>query len=628
MSTPNLSKLGIFMPSSAVGGAEHYVKNIIPLIEKAGFQVVVILSQDPNLINFFTDLNVECLISNIAWSGGEEDLEVEDAYLQKLSRQYREAIAVLNSLDIDCAFVNLPWVDFGLGISLACHNLKIPCINLVHLCPWKVDLNSLTKQLFRELAAANSHFITVSDENRIQLSLSTGIDRDSIEVFYNSRDVESKYIGLTSKEYKLHRLELLEELDLPLNSFLSVSVGRFSHQKNFLDIITTFSTIESKLANYYHLFLGEGELQEYYQATANRLGIADKLKFLGYRQDVDRFLALSDLFISSSLYEGLALSILEAAQFSCPIVATNTSSVREIIPNVDYGLLYNPGQYSLLAEHIEYAYFNGAAMKQKAQKLKLLCQEKFSLAKFEAQLKSILQTSVTTPVNTPSKLSISYDESSQMLEVDPNYDTTNYRYSGLPTSIVKPTDAIAFPLVNNAKELVDRQHERYLHCLNKVARKLQHHKAILCFGDFDPNFFRNHYSQENYLLLQIAVEDRSVNFQVGQIDRTCWGQNIEPEYIAQFTTFDTSADLIKFRAKSSEDNSHHYYTTKNLMQSCCQLPNNGSIDSLSLNLQAIASLFQPTEYYLLKKESIAEKMTMKLVSRQSQIVDEFSSLIA
>ena len=623
MSTPNLLKLGIFMPSSAVGGAEHYVKNIITLVEKAGFQAVVILSKDRNLIDFFADLNVECIISDIAWSGGEEDLEVGDRYLQKLSRQYREAIAVLNSINLDCAFVNLPWVDFGLGISLACHDLKIPCINLVHLCPWKVDLNSLTKQLFQELAAANSRFFTVSDDNRTQLSLSTGIDRDSIEVFHNSRDVESKYIGLTSKEHKLHRLELLEELGLPLNSFLSVSVGRFSHQKNFLDIITTFSTVEAKLANYYHLFLGEGELQEYYQAAVTRLGIADKLKFLGYRQDVDRFLALSDLFISSSLYEGLALSILEAAQFSCPIVATDASSAKEIIPNADYGLLYNPGQYSLLAKHIEYAYFHGEAMKEKARKLKLLCQEKFSLTKFETQLKNILQT-VTTPANTQSQLSVSYDEPSEMLEVNPNYNTANYRFSGLPTSIVKPTDAIAFPLINNAKELVHRKHEQYLHCSYKVAKKLRHHKAILCFGDFDPNFFRNHYSQENYLLLVISVENRNVNFKVCQINHTCWGQNIEPEYIAKFTTFDTSADLIKFRAKLSENNSRHYYTTKNRLQSYYRLPNDSNLDSLSLNLKAIESLFQPTEYYLLEKDRITEKITMRLISRRSQIVDEFS----
>ena len=395
MSIPNsLPKIAIFIPSSAIGGAEHYVKNILHLIEQVGFQPTLVLPENSQIVDFFSNLKVNYLISDIAWQGNAEDFKIGKSYLNKLSRQYREAIKILESLDPDCAFINLPWVDFGLGISLACHDLQIPCTNLVHLCPWKVDLNDLTKQLFQELAAANSSFFTVSHDNKIQLSLSTGIEPNLIKVFYNSRDVQNGYTSLTPRQYKFHRLELLDELELPLNSFVSISVGRFSHQKNFLDIITSFASIHEKLPNYYHLFLGEGELKDYYQKIALDLGLSDKLKFLGYRKDVARFLALSDLFISTSLYEGLALSILEAAQFLCPIVATNSSSAREIIPSSEYGLLYNPGQYNLLGEYIEFAYFNPDEMKNKALKLKSFCQEKFSLAKFKSNLENILRDSV------------------------------------------------------------------------------------------------------------------------------------------------------------------------------------------------------------------------------------------
>ena len=615
MSTPNLPQIGIFVPSSTIGGAEHYVKNILHLVEKIGFQVTLILSREASVIDFFSDLEVKYIISDIAWNGGEEDLEIGERYLQKLSQQYREAIAALNSLNLDCAFINLPWVDFGLGIALACHDLKIPCINLVHLCPWKVDLNSLTKQIFQELAAANSRFFTVSDDNRTQLSLSTGIDRNSIEVFYNSRDIESKYIGLTSKEYKLQRLELLEELGLPLNSFLSVSVGRFSHQKNFGDVITAFASVESKLANYYHLFLGIGELQETYQAIASDIGIADKLKFLGYRQDVDRFLALSDLFISSSLFEGLALSILEAAQFSCPIIATNVSSAREIIPSSDYGLLYNPGQYSLLSQHIEYAYFHGESMRQKARNLKAFCQQKFSLTKFETQLTGILQNSVNSAVNSPAKsLSVSFNSQDNSLEIEPNFNTANYEYHGLPESIV--TKAIAFSLPDTVKQLIEQKHEQYLHALYKAAKNLANRKTLLCFGNFDTNFFRTHYLPEPYLLLLISVQDReSVTFKLCYLDHTYWGQDIAPEYIAQFTTFDTVADTIELKEVVSEANSDRYCTAKHLLEDCYNLSNVNSLDNLSLNLKIINDLFKPQEYYLLEQDSESEQMTLKLAHR-------------
>lgn len=612
MSTLNSPKLGIFVPSSAIGGAEHYIKNILPLVKQAGFQPILILSTKKPVIDFFADLKVECLVADIAWSGGAEDLKIGSIYLQKLSKQYRSTMAVLESLKLDCAFINLPWVDFGVGISLACHDLKIPSINLVHLCPWKVKLNDLTKQIFQELVAANSRFYTVSNDNRIQLSLSTGIDRDLIEVFYNSRDVKSEYIGLTSKEYKLHRLELLEELELPLNSFLSISVGRFSHQKNFLDILTSFSLIEDKLPNYYHLFLGEGELKQYYQAIAIELDISHKIKFLGYRKDVNRFLALSDLFISTSLYEGLALSILEAAQFSCPIIATDSSSAREIIPDADYGLLYNPGQYNLLARYIEYAYLNYRQMKQKARKLKQLCQSKFSLGKFEQQLNNILRTTIANPIDVSKKLSITYNSHKRMLEVNPNFDTVNYQCYGLPKAIVKPEDTLDFPLNNGDCQLLKQEHERFLHCLYKVSKKFIGQKVILCFNKFDSNFFRSYYSQEHYLLITIAVkESEYTSVAVHYINHTYWGQDIEPECLVKFITFDTNAASIESKARNG--NSSDLRTVKHLLAKYARLTDSERLNNLSINLKAIDTLFQPTEYYLLNKDSALNKPVLSLL---------------
>ena len=68
------------------------------------------------------------MICDIAWSGSADDLEIGANYLSKLSQQHREAVGALEVLKPDVVFVNLPWVDFGLGISLACHHLKIPCV--------------------------------------------------------------------------------------------------------------------------------------------------------------------------------------------------------------------------------------------------------------------------------------------------------------------------------------------------------------------------------------------------------------------------------------------------------------------------------------------------------------------
>lgn len=616
MSIPNsLPKIAIFIPSSAIGGAEHYVKNILHLIAKVGFQPTLILPKNTQVIDFFSNLPADSIVFDIAWLGDAEDLKIGDNYLNKLSKQYREAINALESIKPDCAFINLPWVDFGLGISLACHDLKIPSTNLVHLCPWKVDLNNLTKQIFQNLAAANSNFFTVSNDNRIQLSLSTGIDLDLIKVFYNSRDVESEYTSLTSRQYKIHRLELLDELELPLNSFISISVGRFSHQKNFLDIITTFSSIHDKLPNYYHLFLGEGELKNYYQEIAQDIGLSERIKFLGYRKDVARFLALSDLFISSSLYEGLALSILEAAQFFCPIIAANASSAKEIIPSSEYGFLYNPGQYNLLGKYIEFAYFNPNEMKNKALKLKSLCQEKFSLKKFTNDLDDILKNSVNSKISTDiNSIPVFYDQESKNIKIDENFVIANYKYQGLPQLITKAANTIALPFQEYSKQLLEKNHYKYLHSLRKLSKNFLHSKIILCFGSFSTNFFRSYYLKEPYLLLVVSQGNPNCcTLNLHHIDHTYWGQDIEPDCLAKFTTFEKVANLTELEnIDSNKMNSNHYYTSKHLLDSYFQLSNDDNLNNLSINLKMIDRLFKPIQYYLLETDPVSQDIKMRL----------------
>ena len=604
--------IAIFVPSSNTGGAEHYIKNILPLVKKSGFKPVLILPKNQKIIDFYADTQVESLVDNISWSADEGDMEVSNSYLDKLTRQHQAATRILKLLKPDCVFNNLPWVDFGLGISLACHDFQLPCINLIHLCPWRVELNSLTKRLFQELSAANSLFFTVSKDNRIQLSLSTGIELNSIQVFYNSREIEHEYAELSTNEYRLNRLELLDELSLPLNSFISVSVGRFSHQKNFLDILTAFAAVQQKLPHYYHLFLGEGKLKASYQKMTEGLGIAKKMKFLGYRQDVQRFLALSDLFISTSLYEGLALSILEAAQFSCPIVAADSSSAREIISSPDLGLLYNPGHYYLLQKHLEFAYYNPEVMAQKAINLKARCQKVFSAQKFAADLKGILQISLgrSREFIYPS-VSISFDLKTEKLKPNCSFNVLNYQYRGLPKSLIPPEKILPFPLKDYGHRKLAQRHEQYLHCLCKLGKQLAHLKTILCFGEFNASFFRCYYLEENHLLVTLSPQEASVTLGIYLIDRTYWGQEIEPDCIAKFTTLENPLDILKIEL---ELNTQHFYTSKKQLSACFKLSNE---DTLSMNLKMIDNAFRPNGYYQLENNGRGKKVKLRSMSKSA-----------
>ena len=399
---------------------------------------------------------------------------------------------------------------------------------------------------------------------------------------------------------------------------MSISVGRFSHQKNFLDIITAFASIHSTIPNYYHLFLGEGELKDYYQKIVLDLGLSDRILFLGYRKDIDRFLALSDVFISTSLYEGLALSILEAAQFSCPIIAANSSSAQEIITSPEYGLLYNSGQYNLLAEHIKFACLHQSEMKIKADKLNYLCQDKFSLDKFKRDLENIINNFLYINKKTGG-VSVSYNPESESLKIDESFRLTNYQYQGLPTTIIPSAAASSFSFSAYTKQFMEQNHHKYLHCLNKLAKQFNFGKIILCFNDFNPNFFRSYYSKEEYLLIVISqCQSKSITFNFHYLNHTYWGQDLYPDYLAKFTIFEEDVSLAELEnIDSQQAQCPHFYTSSEFLASHLELSNSKTITNLSINLTIIDRLFRPTEYYLLEQDRIYRKNKQEISTMDS-----------
>ncbi len=97
---------------------------------------------------------------------------------------------------------------------------------------------------------------------------------------------------------------------------------------------------------------GDGEIRQGLEATARGLGIADSVRFLGYRRDLPRIAAASDAAVLSSDNEGTPVSLIEAAAAGRPVVATDVGGVREVV-NDETGILVPPGDAAALAGGIE-----------------------------------------------------------------------------------------------------------------------------------------------------------------------------------------------------------------------------------------------------------------------------------
>jgi glycosyltransferase involved in cell wall biosynthesis len=138
-------------------------------------------------------------------------------------------------------------------------------------------------------------------------------------------------------------------LALPPFHPLLGSVGRLEPQKGHSYLLRALQTIVATRPAAGLVIAGDGPLRDDLEAEARRLGLADRVRFLGFYRDVPALLAALDLFVLPSLWEGMSKALLEAMAVACPIVATRAVGVDEAVRDGEEGILVEPRDAAALA---------------------------------------------------------------------------------------------------------------------------------------------------------------------------------------------------------------------------------------------------------------------------------------
>ncbi|WP_243028295.1 glycosyltransferase [Thermus albus] len=177
----------------------------------------------------------------------------------------------------------------------------------------------------------------------------------SLERVYGMKNVPLIPNGIPVSEYALgekarrawRKQEGFEETEV-----LIVSVARLSPQKDPFTLLQAFSFVVWQHPKLCLLVVGDGPLRSELEEMAKRLGLADRVRFLGVRTDVPEVLAGADVFVLSSRYEGNPLSVMEAMAAGKPVVATAVGGVPELVEDGVSGILVPPGDVEALARAI------------------------------------------------------------------------------------------------------------------------------------------------------------------------------------------------------------------------------------------------------------------------------------
>jgi glycosyltransferase involved in cell wall biosynthesis len=123
----------------------------------------------------------------------------------------------------------------------------------------------------------------------------------------------------------------------PKNEKIIVSVGRLTFLKGQGYLLESFALLKKEMPGTRLVLVGDGELKATLQKKSESLGIADSVFFLGEQKNPFKFVAKSDVFVFTSLYEGFPNAVLEALACGTPVVSVDCrSGPREILaPHTD-----------------------------------------------------------------------------------------------------------------------------------------------------------------------------------------------------------------------------------------------------------------------------------------------------
>ena len=143
-------------------------------------------------------------------------------------------------------------------------------------------------------------------------------------------------------EVKEDSNRLKQSLNIPQDAPVIGSVGRLMKQKGYSDFIRAAAIVNRHHPEAYFLLVGEGELHQDLADLTRELGITGRVVFTGMRSDVEAFYQTMDMFVSTSLWEGLPTVIIESMASHVPVIATNIMGSSELVENEVNGLLVPP----------------------------------------------------------------------------------------------------------------------------------------------------------------------------------------------------------------------------------------------------------------------------------------------
>ncbi len=274
-------------------------------------------------------------------------------FLSYVLRNLREIAAFCRSLSADVLHCHLSDAELlGIPSGRLCGVSRVfTTVHYPDLLPKRkpADLRNalrraLTRILYNHLADG---VVTVSRDTAEILSRDFGVRPEKIQVILNGVDVASFSPRTPPPDAR-------RSLGFNQKDCILINVARLAPPKGQAFLVEAMARLTAQFPGIRLLFVGDGELRAELEARRASLRLEDTVVFLGNRSDIADLLALSDIFVFSSVSEGTSLALLEAMAAGKPIVATSIPGNEEVLRHGENAYLVPPGDPDALARGVAF----------------------------------------------------------------------------------------------------------------------------------------------------------------------------------------------------------------------------------------------------------------------------------
>lgn len=172
---------------------------------------------------------------------------------------------------------------------------------------------------------------------------------------------------------------IITEFNITEDERVVVNVAHLAGHKGQKYLVRAIPLVLAKIPTARFFIVGGGELMPELQSLATSLGLRQKLIFTGFRRDVGSFYQIADLFVMSSVQEGLGTAVIDALALGKPVVATHAGGIPEIIRDGETGRLVASADPTALAGGIIDLLTNPGRAKQMGRRGQEIVRENFSV---------------------------------------------------------------------------------------------------------------------------------------------------------------------------------------------------------------------------------------------------------